>query len=139
MKKIIVLTLCLALMLSLIFSVSAAEVIASGVCGENLTWALDNEGTLTISGTGDMWDWSYNGTPWSIYTPIIKKVVLAEGITNIGEFAFSSCASLESVEMPDGITSIELNAFEGCGNLESIEIPNSVTDIFDNAFFVVSH
>ncbi len=113
---------------------SAATVVDSGTCGENITWVLDDEGTLTISGTGDMTDYSYGEeTPFSMNKEI-KNAVIENGVTNIGERAFSFCYNLESVTIPSSVTSIKSEAFYFCPSLTSITIPDSVTSIGDYAF-----
>ena len=135
------------LVLCLIFSllpVSAfADTAKSGTCGENLTWALDDAGTLTISGTGDMEDYlthRYDGkeittAPWREYYDTMKSVVIEAGVTSIGNWAFSWCSSLTSVTIPDSVTRIGNDAFSWCISLESMTIPDSVTSIIDGTFY----
>lgn len=103
---------------------------SNGKCGDNLTWTLDDNGVLIISGTGKMYD--YRESPWKDLS--IKKGVIKEGVTNIGASAFNGCSSLVSVEIPSSVTSIEKYAFLYCSSLASVEIPNSVTSIGDGAF-----
>lgn len=114
------------------------KIIASGACGENLTWALSANGVLTISGTGAMGDFpSLGGAPWWYY-PGAKKilsVVIKNGVTSIGVGAFQGCGNLSSIDIPDSVTSIGDSAFGYCTRLSSIIIPNSVTSIGDHAFF----
>ena len=105
----------------------------------NLTWTLDGNGTLTISGSGDMEDFDEveqdsSSDVWcsSLYRDQIKKVVICEGVTSIGNSAFYCCGSLESVTIPDSVTSIGKHAFLFCEALESITIPNHVALIGDN-------
>ena len=113
----------------------AADVVASGTCGaegdgSNLTWTLDSEGTLTISGAGDMNRNEYdasNPAPWADQE--VKKAVIANGITSIGNYAFYGCTHLESVTIPDSVTSIGYGAFENCTSLTSVTIPDGVTSI----------
>ena len=102
----------------------------------NLTWKLDADGTLTISGTGTMKDYDYNNNPSPANQKkgSVKKVVIKDGVTSIGNFAFYNCKSLTSITIPDSVTSIELAAFNNCNNLTSITIPDSVTSIGDSAF-----
>ncbi len=115
---------------------SNADTTASGTCGSNLTWTLDSEGTLTISGTGAMTDWtSSSSIPWYSYRSSITSVVIGSGVTTIGSSAFSNCTSLTSVTIPDGVTSIGEWAFAWCTGLESVTIPDSVTSIGDFAFW----
>jgi len=63
----------------------------SGTCGDHLTWEFDSRGLLTISGTGDMNDYMFHGTPWKSFKRSIKKIVLDGTITGIGDFAFYGC------------------------------------------------
>ena len=109
---------------------------SSGSCGENVTYTyVSSTGTLTISGTGDMNNYRYlSDRPWDYLKGNIKKVVINNGVTSIGQQAFSGCTALTSVTIGNGVTSIGENAFNGCTGLTSIEIPNSVTSIGDGAF-----
>ncbi len=127
----IVLSLCMvmALMPQMVF----AETISSGSCGTNLTWSLDDEGTLTITGTGAMKDWNGNtDVPWHGLS--IETVVIDSGVTSIGEHAFAGCTSLKDVTIPNSVTSIGMGAFLNCTGLTSVTIPNSVTSIGNSAF-----
>ena len=139
----------------------AADIVASGTCGaegdgSNLTWTLDSEGVLTISGSGDMHDYVYS-SPWHENGNQIRSVLMENGVTGIGNFAFfecisltsmtipdsvtcigncafKDCSSLASVTIPDGVASIGVYAFCGCTSLKSVTIPDSVTSIGDYAF-----
>ncbi|MGI6205291.1 MAG: leucine-rich repeat protein [Anaerovoracaceae bacterium] len=138
------------------FSYADDDLPTSGTCGDNLTWTLDEQGTLTISGTGKMTDFIMNqfedgsvdengftiynsSAPWNIENSFdgaarIKKIVIEPGVTSIGDYAFFKCSSLQSIEIPDGVTSIGSEAFWDCSALKSIEIPDSVTSIGSTAF-----
>ena len=112
----------------------------SGTCGDNVKWNYTS-GTLTISGTGPMDDYkSSTSVPWysysskNDYTQYITKVVIKDGVTRIGDYAFGRCKELWSVNIANTVTSIGNNAFDGCSQLQSITIPNSVTSIGNNAF-----
>ena len=114
----------------------AADIVASGTCGaegdgSNLTWTLDSEGVLTISGSGDMHGYDPSDAPWH---DRVKSAVIAEGVTSIGWYAFWGCESLTSVTIPDSVTSIGQHAFYDCKSLTSVTIPDSVTSIGDWAF-----
>ena len=127
-------------------SVSAEEptIIASGDCGKdgsNVTWKLDSAGLLTISGEGEMEDYSAIGyaydnwittAPWQNRA---SKLIIQEGVTSIGGYAFYNCGALKSVTIPDSVTSIGGYAFNGCTGLTSVTIPNSVTNIGKYAFY----
>lgn len=121
-RRITALFLALALLCAILptalFSASAAS---SGTCGENLTWSY-NEATktLTISGSGDMEDFEWNGRPWESFVESIETINLPDSLTSIGDWAFSECSSLTSVTIPDSVTSIGLNAFSGCSSLTSV-------------------
>ena len=107
----------------------------SGSCGENVTWTLTADGTLTISGTGAMTDYTYDSrSPWYSCRTYIKRVVMQQGVTSIGDHAFWDCSGLTSVTIPDGVTSIGGDAFSGCTALTSVTIPGSVTSIDGYAF-----
>ena len=107
----------------------------SGSCGENVTWTLTADGTLTISGTGAMTDYTYDSrSPWYSCRTYIKRVVMQQGVTSIGDHAFWDCSGLTSVTIPDGVTSIGGDAFSGCAALTTVEIPNGVTAIGGSTF-----
>ena len=137
LNKAFCLFACLMLLLALLpGGASAADVVASGECGadgDNLTWTLDSDGVLTVSGTGAMLDFG-TFTPWYDYSESITAVRLSAGVTSIGEFAFSNCDSMTSVTIPDSVTSIGDFAFFGSSGLTSVTIPSSVTSIGHDAF-----
>ena len=117
----------------------AADIVDSGTCGaegdgSNLTWTLDREGVLTISGSGDMYDYGLSDAPWYGIRSRVKSAVIADGVTSIGYKAFDDCTSLTSVTIPDSVTSIGYKAFDDCTSLTSVTIPDSVTSIGDSAF-----
>ena len=103
---------------------------------DNLTWKLYEDGTLNISGTGAMKDYNSTDNLSPAYmNSSVKKVVIEEGVTNIGNWAFSECSSLTSITIPDSVTNIGAAAFDSCGSLTSITIPGSVTSIGTVAFY----
>ena len=130
----------LMVFLMMLCSVATAETVASGACGKDLTWTLDDEGTLTISGSGDMYDYSEYSeySPWQSYINSIEKAVIDDCVTSIGSRAFYHCSSLTSITIPDSVTSIGTLAFTNCSSLTSITIPDSVTIIFIGAFYECS-
>ena len=105
----------------------------SGTCGDNVTWTLDDDGTLTISGTGAMNNYSVVGSPFYRKTEI-KKVVINSGVTSIGSGLFSDCSNLTNITIPNSVTSIGKSVFRGCTSLTKITIPNSVTYIGSGLF-----
>ncbi len=109
----------------------------TGTCGDNLTWELIIEtGTLTISGTGSMYDYGYDNPPtWSsLYSGYILIAILTEGIENIGNYAFYNCSALTEITIPDDITSIGDAAFWNCSALTQVNIPDGATSIGNSAF-----
>ena len=108
------------------------DVSANGDGSVIAKWTLRDR-TLTISGTGEIKDWIYDNPTedWhdSQYTNLIQKVIIEEGVTSIGEYAFSGCSSLISITIPEGVTSIGYAIFSGCTSLISINIPSNVIDI----------
>ena len=149
MKKIISLLLILAFTVSVISLSSCGK---SGDSGSNGTgtsgadttgketegteapvidvkWTIDGEGTLTISGNGQMRDFTleeYNQSPWHSEIANIKKVIIENGVASIGEWAFQCCSSLTSISIPDSVTFIGEGAFYRCKSLKNITIPDSV-------------
>lgn len=101
--------------------------------GKNLTWTLDNDGTLTIRGSGNMAD-SSDISPFDNYASQINRAVLMPGVTSIGSRAFEDCISLTEVTIPDSVTKIGDSAFYCCESLTEITIPNSVINIGEWAF-----
>ena len=102
---------------------------------DNLTWKLYEDGTLTISGIGAMKDYNYDDNQSPVYkNSNVKKIVIEDGVTSIGDFAFSNCSGLTSITIPKSVTSIGAYAFSNCDGLTSITIPKSVTSIGDSAF-----
>ena len=96
---------------------------------------LSDDGTLTISGNGKMKDWrNSSDEAWDSNRKNIKNVIINNGVTSIGNFAFSDCTSLTNITIPNSVTSIGDYAFYGCENLINITIQNSVTSIGNFAF-----
>lgn len=93
---------------------SAASVVDSGKCGDNVTWTLDSEGTLTVSGEGEMTTAPFSGSGK------VKSVTVKSGVKSICNGAFGYCASLKNIKISDSVTSIGQSAFEGCTALKSI-------------------
>ena len=102
-----------------------------GSFGSNITWTLDADGNLTVSGSGAMGSTNY---PWLDYSSSIKTVTIEEGITSIEMSAFSSCGNLTKVTVPDSVKSIGYAAFAGDSNLSEINLPDSITSIGMYAF-----
>ena len=125
MKQIYILLIALLMGLS-------AKAESSGTCGPDLKWRLTDDGVLTISGKGEMDD--YRFSPWQYYD--IKRVIIGNRVTSIGNSAFYGCSSLTSVTIPNSVTTIGKTAFSYCNSLTSVTIPNSVTTIGVGAFYI---
>ena len=123
MKQIYILLIALLMGLS-------AKAESSGTCGPNLKWCLTDDGVLTITGKGEMDDYIFS--PWR--DSGVKRIIIGNRVTTIGQTAFSGCSSLTSVTIPNSVTTIGDNAFNGCSSLTSVNIPNSVTTIGGWAF-----
>ena len=139
------LALCLTLTLLTSWALAAGDgAVKSGTCGKNLTWILDGAGTLTISGTGAMDNFSqarrcsgvsYPSTiPWDSVQDSIQRVVIKDGVTSIGRCAFYGHKNLTNVAIPESVTTLQPYAFTKCGKLTNIEIPNHVTSIGTSCF-----
>ncbi|MBR2422290.1 MAG: leucine-rich repeat protein [Oscillospiraceae bacterium] len=135
-------------------------IIASGKCGSNLTWKLDDTGTLTISGSGVMYDYEVDTAPWT--GNVIRKVVVESGVTaigncafysendayadlveitlpksvtEIGDYAFAYCTNLTAMQMSEKLKTIGRYAFMYCNSIEYVTLPDSVSTMEQGAFF----
>ena len=115
----------------------AEDIVAGGKCGENLTWMFDSEsGLLTISGTGSMDSYSYLGSdqPWYSLRDKITDVMVENGVTAIGSYAFYGCKNLRSAQISDGVISLEASVFSGCEKITEIVLPDTLADIGRDVF-----
>ena len=156
MSLLMAVVMCLTLLPFAAFA-DDASIVDSGICGENLTWTLDSDGILTISGTGNMWDFDERDSSWWEYASNVFNIIIEDGVTSIGADAFCSfrnlthitipnsvtninyaafsfCSSLPEITLPSRIKSINFRMFSGCENLKSVTIPFSVRSIEDGAF-----
>ena len=135
MKQKLLLTLALLL-------TAATGAWADSSCGDGLTWTLSS-GTLTISktgeGTGAMPDYTLQNVPWYNEMNNITSVVIGDGVTEIGQYAFFNCSNLASLTIGSSLQSIGVQAFSRCSKLASVNLPASVTKIEDNAFYDCSN
>jgi len=126
MRKFLLFFLILALLCGSAGAVGYEDVSGEGsgmACGDSLTWVLDGS-TLYISGTGDMYDF-YNGAPWASYRYTIGQVVLSDGVTSVGAYAFQDYDYLTSVQLGNSLVSIGQDAFSSCDGLTSITLPST--------------
>ncbi|MCD7887489.1 MAG: leucine-rich repeat protein, partial [Clostridiales bacterium] len=109
---------------------SSVTEVASGTCGDDLTWVLDSNGKLTISGTGEMTNWErIQDVPWNKYRTDITKVVINNTVTSIGGMAFRNCTNLENINLPDSIVYIGNSAFYNCTSLTKLTLPDTITKL----------
>ena len=137
-KRVLSVVLAVMFVLPLFSFVSFAytSIIDSGECGKNLTWKLDSNYCLTISGKGEMNNYSvYNPSPWKKYSEEqIKKIVVEDGVTSIGNYAFSGCKKATSITISDKVRSIGKFSFNQCGSITSIDLPSGILFIPEMAF-----
>ena len=128
-RKLLVTLLILSLLTGLLaLPATAATVLASGDCGKtgnDVTWTLDRDGLLTVSGTGEMADYdNADDVPWHSYLSLVTSVEIQSGVETVGMNAFQSCTNLESVTLPaQGLRSIGDVAFYHCDALAAITYP----------------
>ena len=143
MKKIFAVLTAAFLLTGLLPAFSlAAGIVDSGDCGTGVTWTLDEDGLLTISGAGAMENY-YNelssaGAPWA--TPEgnaqrVRRLVVEDGVTSIGTEAFLSCNALESAELAGSVRTIGAQAFSGCSAMRTLVLEEGLTEIDGRAFF----
>ena len=137
MKNSNLMTRAAMTLLMMMLTATTAWAYDSGSCGDNVTYYYsESTHTLTISGSGAMEN--YGTPPWYSYRNDIKAVVIDNGVSSIGHYAFQSCTNMTSVSIPNSVTSIGFDAFVNCSSLMSVSIPNSVTSIGHDAFALCS-
>ena len=116
-------------------AVESAAAVASGKCGDGISWSLDENGVLWLSGEGKMDDYeSADVSPWAKKRGRIVEVNFENGITTVGGYAFRNCSRLQKVTLPSSLQSIKQSAFNHCAELTSIEIPEGTETIDEFAF-----
>ena len=109
-------------------------IIATGKCGDDITYTLYESGLLKLNGSGKITNYGYNKTPWYSYRSRIVRIQFIGSITDIGQYAFNDLSNLTEVTLSKTLKYIGMDAFHGCTSLPSITLPNSVTEIGDWAF-----
>lgn len=132
-------TLSLPLATKVVCSNGTVTPALSGKCGKNVSYSISDDGVLTISGTGAMNNFTYerdiSDCPWHGVRYALKKIVVKEGVTSIGSYAFSFDLSVTDVTLPSSLKAIGNDAFLGCHGLTSVVIPEGVTSIGAYAFW----
>lgn len=143
MKKVVTIALFLIIMLASFAVTISAEEIASGSCGaqgDNLTWTLDDTGTLTISGEGEMDVKGYSSSQWSEFNQIITSVNIGAGVLSIDDLAFANCINLAEIIISNSVNKIGDSAFWCCEKLKSIQsIPPSCHVISQNGRVILKY
>ena len=134
-KRFLSLFLVFCLMVSIMPLTAFATTALQGECGENLIWKLSNDGVLTISGSGKMYDFECGDTPWSYYKSKIevKTIKVKDGVTSIGDYAFDLCSEVISITLPDTVETIGAYTFSNC-SIEEIDLPKNLKTIGESAF-----
>ena len=112
------------------------KVLASGTCGDNVSWQLGEDYTLLIRGSGKMADYTnVSFASWyKLYKEKIKSVLILPGITHIGNYAFEGCSKISNITIPNSVISIGEGSFRSCTPLTTVVIPDSITSIGSYAF-----
>ncbi len=134
MKKKLMLAIAAILIIVSCTTIAFADTTSGGKCGDNITWTLSGDGTLTLTGTGAMYNYSVDGTentpPWYRNAYDIKKCIISNGITTIGNCAFYDCKNMSEIAIPDGLESFGNDCLYETG-ITSIYIPKSIKSLGD--------
>ena len=139
-KRLLSMILALSMMLTILPVNAITALAANDSCGANLTYELtpntDDPGTytLTIRGEGAMYDYSSSTVPWNAQKSKITSVVIENGVTSIGNYAFEDCSALKMLDIPQSVTEIGSKAFRACSALTSLALPETVNRIGNTAF-----
>lgn len=140
-KRIVGTLLALALLLGALFvaspliSAEPAATVGSGWSGY-VQWVLTDDGVMRVYGDGAMKNYTTkNGMPWYPYADQIEAVIVEDGVTSIGSYAFYGMPALKTVEMADSVTSVGDYAFKNCSALEQTNLPSALSNLGDSAFY----
>ena len=131
--------LCAVLLLILSFFVLSAfaeETVVSGTCGTSLAWELNlRSGRLVVSGTGAMAGYGADdAAPWHPFRESIRSIVIADGVTTVGSYAFFDCPALLAIRLGKNVMTVEQHAFDGCPSVSSVYVPPSLKLVGAGAF-----
>lgn len=139
-KRLLSMILALSMMLTILPVNAITALAANDSCGANLTYELTQNTddpdtyTLTIRGEGAMYNYSSSTVPWNAQKSKITSVVIGNGVTSIGDYAFEDCSALKMLNIPQSVTEIGSKAFRGCSALTSLALPQTVNRIGNTAF-----
>ena len=136
-EKIFTIIVSLALVFSIFPKPEIRAASQTGKCGANITWELDDNMTLTLSGSGGTWNYrtESNQSPFYSIADKIKKVVIKDGITGLGDYLFYNCSSISAVEFPNSLATIGRGVFSCCSSLKSISLPNNLSKLGTGVFY----
>ncbi len=112
-----------------------AKLLDSGDCGPSLKWSFYEDGTLIISGEGEMYDFSSGGTQWEKHKDDVLYITVENGVSMISDGAFANLTNLRSVELADSVLSIGYGSFYGCFSLTAVKLSENLASIGDKAFY----
>lgn len=107
-------------------TVTYTKEIASGKCGDNLSWIYYEDNRLDIGGSGMMYDYIDTAAPWTPYLSEITGIVVGEGVKSIGAYAFANCSGVEHVLLPEGLDTVGAYAFRDWTDAQTIEFSGGV-------------
>ena len=136
-EKIFTMIVSLALVFSIFPKPEIRAASQTGKCGANITWELDDNMTLTLSGSGGTWNyWTESSqSPFYSLADKIKKVVIKDGITGLGDYLFYNCSLISAVEFPNSLSTIGRGLFSCCSSLKSISLPNNLSKLGSGVFY----
>ncbi|MDY4742675.1 MAG: fibronectin type III domain-containing protein [Lachnospira sp.] len=124
-KKLILIIAVIAVIIGCT-SVASAETVGSGTCGDNITWTLDSGGVLTLSGTGETYEYGSYGSeeraPWYRNAYDVKSAVIEEGITGVFYGLFLDCKNLEKVYFPSTLECLDYGTFTNCNSVKEVHV-----------------
>ena len=112
-----------------------AKLLDSGDCGPSLKWSFYEDGTLIISGEGEMYDFSYGGTQWEKHKDDVLYITVENGVSMVSDGAFANLTNLRSVELADSVLSIGDKSFRYCSSLTAVKLSENLVSIGDQAFY----
>ncbi|MDO5435742.1 MAG: leucine-rich repeat protein [Clostridia bacterium] len=110
-------------------TVLPANTAAYGNVTGSISWMLTDDGTLILAGTGATGSFSSSEAPWNEYLADIRKVIIQEGITSVGDDVFPAMPGLTELTLPSTVTSVGMRNFMNCTSLETLSLPEGLTGI----------
>jgi len=115
--------------------VSAAEVVATGSCGDNATWTFTDDGIFRIEGHGRLYDYAFLNQPdYAEYSHLVEKVIISDGITYLGDYAFVGMQKLTDITIPESVLETGEYVFDLCSKLTTLKLPSKISEIKQGMF-----